>query len=236
MFKEGAAPCYSFTSIVIPNFEYGFIGRGIFDSAVSIEESRRQLQISYPEYHLALPKQVHGDTVIDLRTQAHQCKIGAPVYEGDAIIFSRDESKPMYYGIRTADCLPVMIIGARSLAIVHAGWRGLAARILSRACQLFGDDQPTYALIGPAAGRDRYQVGHEVIDAIGDNGAYRYQETDNSYYLDLAGTAHRELLVASPGIRIEDAAVCTISDQRFHSHRRDGANSGRNLLYVRSLL
>src|SRR5262249_61940222 len=71
-------------------------------------------------------------------------------------------------GVLTADCLPVAMASPSSgtLAVVHAGWRGLAAGILAEAAQLFEDPADVLAAVGPAIGPDHHEEGHEGLDRV----------------------------------------------------------------------
>jgi YfiH family protein len=123
----------------------------------------------------------------------------------------------------SADCLPVAIAGEHAVAMVHAGWRGLAAGVLEegvRAVTELDDNGPLTAVVGPAAGACCYEVGPEVHAALGDRRRRKPEP------LDLRALAHARLVAAGVnGIRDVDA--CTICDERFYSHRREGARAGR---------
>lgn len=121
-----------------------------------------------------------------------------------------------------ADCIPV-VLGARgAVAAVHAGWRGLAAGALEqgvRALREVGGRGDTVALVGPCAGACCYEVGDEVHAAFG--GAHRYGRR-----IDLRSLAHERLLAAGVA-EVRDVSACTICDERFFSHRREGSRAGR---------
>ena len=64
----------------------------------------------------------------------------------------------------SADCLPIAIAstnGHAALAVVHAGWRGLAEGIVGAAVAALAG-APAAAVIGPAVGPCCYEVGPEV--------------------------------------------------------------------------
>jgi copper oxidase (laccase) domain-containing protein len=106
--------------------------------------------------------------------------------------------------------------------MLHAGWRGLAAGVLEHgvaALRELGGDGPVVAVIGPGAGVCCYEVGPEVHAAFG--GAHRDGE-----HVDLRAIA-RERLLAAGVAEVRDARYCTICDERFFSHRREGARAGR---------
>jgi polyphenol oxidase len=117
--------------------------------------------------------------------------------------------------VYTADCLPIAVAGPGGVAMLHCGWRGLAAGIVSRGAESVS---ATRAAIGPGIGACCYEVGSDVLDAfagLGDGVA-------TGRMLDLSEVARR--LLAQAGIEsIESADLCTRCEQDlFFSHRRDG--------------
>ncbi|WP_133000601.1 peptidoglycan editing factor PgeF [Luteimonas arsenica] len=136
--------------------------------------------------------------------------------------------------ILTADCLPV-VFAARDgseVAAAHAGWRGLAAGVLeATVAAMRTPPEALVAWLGPAAGPDAYEVGAEVRDAFvaGDPAAdAAFAPTRPGHWnVDLYALARRRLQAA--GIAVADihgGGLCTITDRRFFSHRRD-ARTGR---------
>ncbi len=75
------------------------------------------------------------------------------------------------------------------------------------------------AVIGPGAGPCCYEVGPEVHGAFG--GAHRAGNN-----IDLPALARERLLRAGVD-RVEQVKLCTICDERFFSHRREGQAAGR---------
>jgi copper oxidase (laccase) domain-containing protein len=116
--------------------------------------------------------------------------------------------------------------------VVHAGWRGLAAGILERALIAMGcasDNQgPIHVLVGPCAGADRYEVGPEVLQALGPSAVYR-DASRGHYLLDLQETLVQRIKRIESDIRVDLVKLCTISSPEFYSYRRQGAEAGRNL-------
>ncbi len=124
--------------------------------------------------------------------------------------------------VLAADCLPVAIGGTRALAMVHAGWRGLAAGVLERgvgAVRELGDDSALVAVLGPCAGACCYEVGPEVHAALGTGIA-------RTAMLDMRAIA-RERLLAAGAASVTERGGCTICEERYFSHRREGERAGR---------
>jgi polyphenol oxidase len=117
--------------------------------------------------------------------------------------------------VYAADCLPVALAGPGGVAILHCGWRGLAAGIVGRGADAVG---ATHAAIGPGIGPCCYEVGDDVLGAFAGLGT----GVAGGRMLDLPEVAQR--LLRTAGVReIESADLCTCCEEkRFFSHRRDG--------------
>lgn len=119
-----------------------------------------------------------------------------------------------------ADCLPIALAGPRGVAMVHGGWRGLAAGIVGRGVEA---TCASAAAIGPGIGPCCYEVGAEVLAAFGPLGA----GLAVGRMLDLKAVARR-LLERAGVAAIDDAGLCTRCNQDlFFSHRGAGAGTGR---------
>jgi YfiH family protein len=122
--------------------------------------------------------------------------------------------------VQVADCLPVALAGRRGVAMLHCGWRGLAAGIVARGVE---EVQATDAAIGPGIGPCCYEVGDEVLDEFAELGA----GVADGRMLDLPEVARR--LLAAAGVEsVQSAGVCTSCEpELFFSYRRDRGRSGR---------
>jgi len=194
--------------------------------------------------------QVHGDRVVYARPHGEGVVVSdgpakSPLVrcEADAIVAQRGAAA----GVRTADCVPVLLFDPRSgaAAAVHAGWRGTAAKIVRRAVDALARDCGSVpaelaACIGPAIGRCCYEVSDDLaarFEADADFGpATTVRVTGRGPRLDLA-EANRRLLAAAGLLthRVEVLGLCTACDPvRFFSHRRDAGKTGRHLAVVAS--
>jgi hypothetical protein len=113
--------------------------------------------------------------------------------------------------VHVADCLPVAVAGPGGVAMLHAGWRGLAGGVLEAGVALVGAG-PLAAAIGPGAGGCCYEVGEEVRAVFGLAGRG---------LLDLKAIA-RARLEAVGVAAVEDVGVCTLCAPAglVFSHRR----------------
>lgn len=187
---------------------------------------------------MANPRQTHSDLFFDARSVEETLSLVSPerkllrFSEYDAVIAPSSQNLPeerVGYAIATADCVPIVIRGSSGWGLIHAGWRGLANGIIGKVARALGE--PVEAAIFACAGGDVYEVGSEVIEAIGSSASYR-PGRDGRYLLDTAHTASQQLGEVMSAQVIEISGVCTIVDDRFHSHRRDGELAGRAITFV----
>lgn len=188
------------------------------DDPAAVLENRRRLAAALglsPE-RVAIGRQVHGAELA-----RHAGPQSPPFFArpSDAVpaVDGHVVTQPGLAAlVFVADCLPVALSGPRGTAMLHCGWRGLAAGILARGASAVG---ATDAAIGPGVGPCCYEVGGEVREALGD-GAEQGR-------LDLTAVAERMLREAGVE-RIEAAGLCTSCEAgRFFSHRREAGRTGR---------
>jgi YfiH family protein len=186
-------------------------------------ESRERLREQIGVQRLLRAYQVHGTTVQRAGDTVQPDSESQPEIEADGQATARKDLGAI---VLTADCLPVALGADGAVAMVHAGWRGLAAGVLEegvRAVRELGGEGEIVAIIGPAAGPCCYEVGEEVHAAFGN--AHRVEDP-RSRNIDLKAIARDRLLAAGVS-EVQAVAACTICDERFFSYRREGARAGR---------
>lgn len=234
----------------IPRFEltewverYGVIagitGRGAgvpgFDLGLWTTEPVGQVMQRWRDFRRALPEfhaqvfaiQCHGADVAWHQSSGYGWRIL------DGLDGHATGSAGLLLTVSVADCVPVYLIDpvARVAALLHAGWRGTAGRILARGVE-------TLVAHGAVPGRmlmhagvgicaDCYEVGLEVMEGCGlpADGA-------GPWYADLrgvlAGQARAigiERTTTSPHCSAHDAST-------FFSHRRSRGKDGRMVAYL----
>ena len=145
-------------------------------------------------------------------------------------------------GARSADCVPILLYDShhQAIAAVHSGWRGTVLHISQKALARMAEVYQTraedvYAVIGPSISAAAFQVGEEVVEAFRNSGfpmdkIYSWRgEKDGTlctgHHLDL--WAANQWLLQESGVfseRIHVSGICSYSDVRFHSARREKEN------------
>lgn len=158
---------------------------------------------------------------------------GRRIENVDAVITNQPDIPVMTF---SADCPLILAFDtkARVVGLVHASWRctcALAAKsLIETMCSRFNcRPENIHAGIGPSAGPDQYEVKDDVIAAAAslDSRDRCFKRIEGRTYFDL-WEANRCQLVAA-GVRaerIEVAGICTMTDSRFYSFRREGAGCG----------
>jgi len=192
------------------------------DQPFAVTENRKRLAavLGFNPAQIPIGLQVHGGDLAHHTGPQQPSPFalpGGPLPEVDGHVVSRSGLAPLVF---TADCLPVALSGPGGVAMLHCGWRGLAAGIVATGAEAVA---ATDAAIGPGIGSCCYEVGPEVLDAFSDLGT----GIAAGPMLDLVEVARR-LLTAAGVERIEAAGLCTSCEpELFFSHRRDDGRTGR---------
>lgn len=152
-------------------------------------------------------------------------------------------NQPIALGVMTADCLPVVVYDPKthSVAIVHAGWRGLLAGVIEQAIvqmeEKFGSQRCDLRVVfGPAARVCCYEVAREFQEHCAQYG-WRdevFVMRDGKLFFDMTRCALRllhEYEVASAAA-ITNYNECTVCCLRYCSYRRDKEHAGRQMSVV----
>lgn len=180
------------------------------DDPAHVEENRRRVAglAGVPVFGA---RQVHG-TGVSIPTRAAR-------EEADAVVIEGEGRAAL---VLTADCLPIAVATEHAVAMVHAGWKGLAEGVIEAALDALAPGVPVVAAIGPSAGGCCYEVGDDVRSALGEEpvGAPRT--------IDLRAIAARRLRAGGVAT-VHDVDLCTMctAPDLFFSHRRDGPATGR---------
>ena len=214
---------------IVEEFTIGNIDH--FESNV-IYQSRNKLAnyLNVSSNYLKLGKQTHSDKIeIVTKDNINQN------LECDGLI---TQDKDIALLVSVADCAAVLIYDPLNqvIAAVHSGWRGtnlgITEKALSIMKQKFGTRESELKVqISAAASGDKYEVGEEVAILFTDS---IKQISSKKFLFDNKAEIVRRLVelgVAKDSISID--LDCTISNQLYHSYRRDGVKSGRNATFIK---
>jgi len=215
------------------------------DTHEHLQENYSRLQAAIaPGQHMlrAWAKQVHGIRVIQIEAEPeseYAESIDALIrdrfsgqVEADGLITSMPN---LFVTVRIADCVPLLFAddSGRTVAAVHAGWRGVVNNIAARTVRAFAEsDIPAASLrvaIGPHISLPHFEVGPEVA------AAFRQADLAPAVHDNLGPKPHIDLQQAlllqlsRLGItHIDPTDQCTASNTAdFFSHRRDDGITGR---------
>ncbi|MEW6321262.1 MAG: peptidoglycan editing factor PgeF [Acidobacteriota bacterium] len=192
---------------------------------------------------IARVTQVHGAAVRAIR-RGEAGGVDAARPEADALATNEPG---LALAVQMADCAPILLADPRTgaVAAVHAGWRGVAARITWAAVEAlqreFGvDPEDLVAAVGPAIGPCCYEVGEDLLDAFraADTPArnldrwFSWVRVDGgrgSLRLDVPRAVREQLIAAGlRPARVHVAGLCTRTHRDvFDSYRADGPAAGR---------
>src|SRR5262245_12893487 len=133
------------------------LGRSTGDDVERVEANRGRVLAALGLDQVALLHQVHGTDVFEVP--------GPRPAEGDGL---RTHAPGVAIGISVADCVPAFVwdTTSRTIAVIHAGWRGTASGILTQALRQFvaAGSRPAdlHVALGPSIGPCCYTVGADV--------------------------------------------------------------------------
>lgn len=207
----------------------------------SLEALRNRLRESFDVKAFLTVKQVHGTDVLVYDGPAEKA-FEYRTIPYDAIVTS---TPGLAVGVRTADCLPVLIAAEdKAVAAVHGGWKGvlngingIMGKAIEKLAEFSGiEPARMIASIGPHIRSQCYEVGPDVADPFrekfGDN-VLKPGKGDRSY-LNLEAVARLQLEKAGMAPEnIDTSGGCThCREDLFYSYRRDGKPAGRQLSFI----
>ena len=210
------------------------LGLSVNDAPERVLENRRRLcaAIGLAQDRLVVPGQVHGTTL----AWVGEAEAGRGAFDSPSVIKEHDglltHAADLGLAISYADCVPVVIVAdgeeGPAFATVHAGWRGMIAGIAgTAAAELAAGRRLIAAAVGPSIGPCCFTVDDELRRRF----EARFPgSAAGAGTVDLWRCARLDLEAAGvPAGAISVAGLCTASDGRFFSHRRDAGATGRHL-------
>lgn len=213
------------------------LGRTLDDQVANVEANFERVGQAIGQQRFITLSQVHGRAcaVIDdsfLAQWQQRSHLGSPggqqpLLEADAMVTALPE---VVLCIRVADCVPVLLADRASgiIGAAHAGRVGLLDGVLQECVAAMRDlgAQQLQAWVGPHVCADCYEVPGQMAAQVALSHPEMVSTTTwGTPSLDL-GAGVRTVL---EGLEVEVTSLerCTRTDPALHSHRRDGAASGR---------
>jgi len=204
------------------------------DDHPNIIENRRRLNaaLQLNDRPLLTLQQIHSADIHWVVNEQDVAAVAATPPVGDALIAVPGVT---LLAVQTADCLPILIADRRTgaTAVVHAGWRGTLAGIVSRTVRamrerLASRPEDLLAAIGPAIGPCCFEVGPEVLARFREVWSHTPElvsnpQPDGRVHLDLSLANRLQLHDAGlPADSIQDCRLCTIChNNMFFSYRAE---------------
>lgn len=198
------------------------------DAPENVKENYRRVRELLGVERMVFSHQVHGATVRPVTSADAREPYEPTGYDADGLITNEPGLALMIF---TADCIPILMHDpvTRSVAAVHAGWRGTVADIAGEAVRQFvrlygarpGDIE---AAVGPGIGFMSYETDSEVRDAVlgllpESPDFILPSENEGHWYLDLK-EVNRRLLLRAGVTKISVAPEDTFAmPERYWSHR-----------------
>jgi YfiH family protein len=207
-------------------YDYFNLSKNVGDDplAVSVNRAKLAIVLKLPADPLWL-EQTHSNKIV----AAHKI---TDTVQADA---SYTDKPHVVCAVLTADCLPLLLTNQEGskVAVVHAGWRGLAAGVIEATFDKLGVSGNTLlAWLGPAISAKHYEVGNEVRDIFihkhaEATAAFKPMADKKKWQADLYLLA-RQHLNRLGVTRIYGGNFCTYANEDFFfSHRRDQGVTGR---------
>jgi YfiH family protein len=220
-----------------PPFDRCNLGARSRDDALRVAGNRAALAsaLGLPSAPVWL-QQVHGTGVLRVETPLATPRPVDAEPTADAAV---TRAPGAVLAVLSADCLPVLFAADDGSVVgaAHAGWRGLAAGVLEATVAAMAiAPARVLAWLGPAIGPASYEVGDEVraaFTALHADAAIAFRASRPGHWrCDLYRLAR--LRLQSLGLeRIHGGGLDTFGEpSRFHSYRRDGADSGRQATLI----
>ncbi|MDA7705003.1 peptidoglycan editing factor PgeF [Rickettsiales bacterium] len=165
--------------------------------------------------------------------------------KADAIITNQ---KNLIIGVKTADCVPILLFSSTNNAIIaaiHAGWRGAKDNIIKNAVEkmqkLGANIKNIECFIGPCIRQESYQISAEFYDNFmaEDQNFKKFFIKDRSksgYFLFNLPDFVKEKLKIAGITKINDEFIDTYPSKYYNSYRsfcHGKKDNGRNISYIK---
>jgi polyphenol oxidase len=205
-----------------PGIIHGYSTRPLGDMRLPHNVSSFLSIFALDASRVAMGKQVHGKLV----SMVDQASV---VANTDGVM---TKTPGLALGVLVGDCVPLLFADpvSRSVAAVHAGWRGTLANISSETIHMMkqqgSSPKDIVVSIGPHIGACCYSIDSHRMNMFQDaygNDPRMGSFWDNSWHLDLGYINALQLMAVGVSKDHIDAPIMCTSCQidRFYSYRKD---------------
>jgi hypothetical protein len=142
-------------------------------------------------------------------------------------------NQPNYSGvIRTADCLPLIVIDHTELQFfnLHCGRKGLVDGILDNLLKLTNTDHTFSFFIGPHI--ETYEIGLDLYNELKSKNINSLTVVHDKYFFSLADFTKKFISAHFTNYKLYEANVNTLLDPMYWSYRADKSTPERNLSFA----
>lgn len=245
-------------------FKHGFLQAGL--NFKNNFKSLTDNQVRIINQKLGLLNQTHSADIVEVVDAESFNFTDCRSLSADGWFGKLDTLKDSAFGIKTADCVPVIVFcrEQKFWSLVHCGWKGIVGGAFLNAVQICLENGSTVSEIevafGPSAGKCCYEITGEAlalqkdcaeksrveISRLGLQDDYSkchaiLEISEENYSTKYKADLHSllSLQAGSLGIQpdqIYSTNICTICSDQFYSFRRNQENSGRQLSFVGEIL
>ena len=131
------------------------------DKDQNVKKNRQIACHNFSQTKIIIPNQNHTNTVLEVKKE-NNINLNS-----DGLITNRSD---ILLGILTADCAPIVILGKKQFAIVHAGWKGLLDGIIENTTNKLlrcGEVIENLAVfVGPHLKTKSFEVKEDFIEIL----------------------------------------------------------------------
>lgn len=204
-----------------------------FNSSTGLEDLKKLVKTLGQENKiLVYAKQTHSDKIVILKE-----KIEDEYLEVDGFVTDR---KDILLATFYADCLPIYIYDKKReiIGLCHSGWVGTHKGIGSKLLDIFlnhykSDISDLVVVLGIGIGHCCYEVSQDFYEKFSEISSEAllkksfHKKNDKLYFNNEDYNYYNFLNLGVQNIHKSN--LCTFCNSDFHSYRRDGQNSGRNV-------
>lgn len=195
-----------------------------------------QLKLAFPSYQFVRAKQVHGYEIGRAHLPTDDLQV-----EADGVL---TREKRLAVCSITADCVPVLVTSpaAHFVLALHAGWRGVALRIVPKGIQQlvkeFSPANQLQVFIGPHIQSSSFEVKADALELLAKASrlpapSIIVKSMADSFWVDLKSILLSQLDECAVGRdNVSSLDIDTYTTHDLHSHRRDREKAGRQISFA----